>query len=291
MVAMMRGIIESMFLKRFAFLGLVLAFSRRPARAEDFVEAAGGAAEFIFAPANQTTGLYNAATQAPLPFNCAFTNAGGCTNTNPDTGYYALPTPPYQTNFDFDLEGGHDKSVVLEGGLPALIGAAVNVEGYNIAFNDAWPPFTSYNNGTQKDTFAPTSPQGGYVVQPGVDFLFGIPVDSFTADTEIGLTAPIVYYTYASMGSNGIFEGTGASSSVGGEIAFEGRFHITSSWYLLVEDRFSGIFLPLGIKNSVEGQGGALLLDSTLTIKALNVNHTLLGVGYRWGNPPAAKVQ
>ena len=269
--------------KTLAIPSLVLAASFRPARGEDFFQIAGGAAEFLYGPANVTTGLYNAQTQTQLPFNCAFTNAGGCINTSPYTGAYAIANPPYQTNFDFDIEGGRDKAVKIAGRIPAMIGGAINVEGYNIAFNDDWPPFTSYNNGTQSDTFSPASPQGGYVVQPGVDFLFGVPFDSMRIDAEAGLTAPIIYYTYASHGPNGVFEATGASSSLGGELALGGRLNLTSRWYMFIEDRYSGIFLPVGIKNGVEGNGGALLLDSTLTLKSLDVNHTFLGVGYRWG--------
>ncbi len=157
------------------------------------------------------------------------------------------------------------------------------MEGYDVGLNYTWP--TPQFNTTFTHPYPTTSTQGGYVLQPSGDFIIGAPLKFFRVYGEAGLTLPTLFYNYESHGYNGASYGTGSSMSLGGELAVGARFNITTHMYAFAEDRYSGIFLPFGIKASPQSGSGVDVLDSTLTIKSLNVNHAVVGVGFRWGNP------
>lgn len=136
-------------------------------------------------------------------------------------------------------------------------------------------------------------PEGGMVVQPGIQFLLGLPLRYVRAYAGYGLIFPIMFYDYSSFDAHGntITVGkSGTSGSVGHQFVLGGRWIISKRFNLLVEDRIQQLFTPLVIKdsfydkNNVVGNGSNLFYDSSFTFKNLKANQVLIGLGFAWGN-------
>jgi hypothetical protein len=131
-----------------------------------------------------------------------------------------------------------------------------------------------------------TAQQGGFVLQPGIDVMAGIPLRFVRLYGGAGLCTPIMFYNYTGFNNVGspytyTPNSTGASGALGYNLFAGGRWLISNHFNLFLEDRFTNLFTPLVIKNSFysTATGG---YDSSFTFKTLNSNRVVAGVGFAW---------
>ena len=128
--------------------------------------------------------------------------------------------------------------------------------------------------------------QGGLVVQPGVQVLLGVPLRYARAYVGYGLVVPLMFYNYDSydVSSNSLKpQQTGTSGALGQNFIFGGRWFITKRLNLMVEDRIQTLLTPMVIKTSVYSPNDHNFFDSSFTMKKLNANQLLIGIGFTWG--------
>jgi hypothetical protein len=128
--------------------------------------------------------------------------------------------------------------------------------------------------------------QGGLVIQPGIQALLGIPLRYARAYVGVGLVTPIMFYNYDSYDplTNTLkAHQLGTSGAIGDNFIIGGRWFITKRLNLMIEDRIQTLFTPMVIKNSYYVPDGNYFVDSTVTMKTLNANQLLIGLGFTWG--------
>lgn len=129
-----------------------------------------------------------------------------------------------------------------------------------------------------------TAEQGGFVIQPGVDLIAGIPLRFVRLYGGAGLCTPLMSYTYTSFNfTNNTYSPNtpGLSGALGYNLFVGGRWLISNHFNLFMEDRFTNLITPLVIKNSVYS-GTGNFTDSSFTFKTLNSNRIVAGVGFSW---------
>ena len=128
--------------------------------------------------------------------------------------------------------------------------------------------------------------QGGLVIQPGIQMLVGVPLRYARAYVGYGLVVPIMFYNYDSYDPITKIvtpHKLGTSGAVGQNLIIGGRWFITKRLNLMIEDRVQTLFTPMVIKNSYYVPDGKYFVDSSFTMKALNANQLLIGLGFTWG--------
>lgn len=127
-------------------------------------------------------------------------------------------------------------------------------------------------------------PQGGNILQPAADLIMGIPLKFFRLYGGAGLTTPIMFYDYTGYdrSTNTIDpNSTGSSMSVGYNLFFGLRWLLTGRFNMFIEDRFSGLFSPMTIKNSFYDPANGFY-DSSFTFNNIKSNRVVMGLGFQW---------
>ena len=241
-------------MKKIVAIVLLAAAAAVPASAEGILDIYGGSMNFL-----PTSTLNNTD-------NCS---GGGCT-----------PVAGLQWA---ELTGVHQKASATGGfrigGLTKAehfsYGAAFNMQAYGVKEQESYyvgaPATSSRSN------------PGGTVVQPGGDFILGIPLRFLRLYGGAGLNIPIMFYNYQTYdkSTNTTGTGVGSSATLGYDFFFGGRFLLTEHFNLFLEDRFSGILMPIAAKDSVLAANGTVN-NSTLVINSLNSNAIVGGIGFAW---------
>ncbi len=235
------------------FAAIAALFAAISASAEGFVDVYGGSMNFL-----PTSVLQNVT-------NCT---GAGCT------------TVPLNGSQWAELTSVHQKSSPTGG---VRIGALRKTDyfSYGAAFN-----LQSYGVKEQvfytADTGSRSNP-GGTVVQPGGDLIVGIPVRFLRLYGGAGLNIPIMFYDYQAVSASGSTTNSniGASATLGYDLFFGARWLVTNNFNLFLEDRFSGIFMPIAVKDSVLAANGSVD-NGTLVINSLNSNAIVAGIGFAW---------
>jgi len=122
---------------------------------------------------------------------------------------------------------------------------------------------------------------GGTVVQPGGDFIVGVPLRIVRLYGGVGLNIPMLFYDYQTYdaSTNTTGTGVGASATIGYDLFFGARWLVTNNMNIFIEDRFGWIFMPIAAKDSVLGANGDVV-NGTLVLNSLNSNAIVAGLGF-----------
>ena len=240
-------------MKKILALALVMAAAATAASAEGILDIYGGSMNFL-----PTSTLNNA----------DLCGGGSCT-----------PVSGLQWS---ELTGVHQKASATGGfrvgGLTKTdhfsYGAAFNLQAYGVKEQESY-----YTTGPSSYR----SNLGGTVLQPGGDLILGIPLRFLRLYGGAGLNMPIMFYDYQTYdkSTNSTSQGVGSSATLGYDFFFGGRILLTEHFNLFLEDRFSGIFMPIAAKDSVLASNGEVT-NGTLVINSLNANAIVGGIGFAW---------
>ena len=133
--------------------------------------------------------------------------------------------------------------------------------------------------------------QGGFVWQPGVELLAGVPLRHVRLYGGVGLIFPMMFYSFSGQDVDGTIMNNpaGMTMSTGGEVIVGGRWIISKRLNLFVEQRWQKLFSPMVIKNSYSWADSASAdvpsyhRDSSFTIDDLQSSRLLIGMGFAWG--------
>lgn len=238
-------------MKKIVAIVLLAAAAAVPASAEGILDIYGGGINFLPTSVLQNTD------------HCT---GGGCT---PGGLQWAELTNVHQ------LSGA--TAGIRIGGLTKTdhfsYGAAFNLQAYGVK-----EQMYFYDNSPTR------SFPGGTVLQPGGDLIVGVPLRFVRLYGGAGLNIPIMFYNYEafSASQNTMGPAVGTSATVGYDLFFGGRFLLTEHFNLFLEDRFSGIFMPITAKDSVVNNTGTGVTNGTLVINSLNSNAIVGGIGFAW---------